>query len=176
MLALCPTLLLAMRNQSSSLVVFLAASASGGEQASSPTENAFPHHQITIPCGRSLSFPIDCSRRPPNQPPQHSRFLPLTPAASSTQSGRSAPAAPVYALVFCRGYLSRDDCLACLDSATVRLRACGAGTGGRVIYDGCNVRYESARFFDQGTLLGILPSARKVPRRRRGLLPRRTGC
>lgn len=63
-------------------------------------------------------------------------------------------AAPLYALFFCRPYLSLSDCLACLSAAVSLTRRCGAGTGGRVIFDGCTLRYESAPFFDQGTLPG----------------------
>ncbi|PKU59608.1 cysteine-rich receptor-like protein kinase 2 [Dendrobium catenatum] len=72
-------------------------------------------------------------------------------------AGNARSVTPVYALAFCRGYLSRGDCLGCLTSAAARLRACGSGTGGRVIYDGCNLRYESAPFFEQGTLPGNAP-------------------
>lgn len=75
--------------------------------------------------------------------------------SATAETARSS--APVYALAFCRGYLSRSDCLNCLSSAAARLRACGSGTGGRVIYDGCSARYESAPFFDQGTLPGNAP-------------------
>ncbi|PKU88143.1 cysteine-rich receptor-like protein kinase 2 [Dendrobium catenatum] len=63
-------------------------------------------------------------------------------------------AAPVYGLFFCRSYLSLSDCLACLAAAVSSTRRCGFGTGGRVIFDGCTLRYESAPFFDQGTLPG----------------------
>ncbi|XP_020585399.1 cysteine-rich receptor-like protein kinase 2 isoform X2 [Phalaenopsis equestris] len=72
-------------------------------------------------------------------------------------AGSARSDSPVYALAFCRGYLSRGDCLSCLSSAAARLRACGSGTGGRVIYDGCNLRNESAPFYEQGTLPGNVP-------------------
>ncbi|KAG0457366.1 hypothetical protein HPP92_022523 [Vanilla planifolia] len=61
---------------------------------------------------------------------------------------------PIYALFFCRDYLSRADCLACLSAAVSRVHSCGNGTGGRAIYDGCTLRYESAPFFEQGSLPG----------------------
>nr|XP_010907638.1 cysteine-rich receptor-like protein kinase 2 [Elaeis guineensis] len=61
---------------------------------------------------------------------------------------------PVYALFQCRPYLSQADCLACLAAAEDRLRNCSAANGGRVIFDGCFLRYESAPFFHQDTLPG----------------------
>ncbi|KAG6474453.1 hypothetical protein ZIOFF_068388 [Zingiber officinale] len=57
----------------------------------------------------------------------------------------------VYALFQCRGYLSAADCLACFSVAEGRIRSCGPAYGGRVIYDGCFLRYESIPFFDQVT-------------------------
>ncbi|KAL5225043.1 hypothetical protein ABZP36_011682 [Zizania latifolia] len=64
-------------------------------------------------------------------------------------------AAPAFALAQCRPYVTGGDCVACFDAAASRLRAsCGAANGGRVILDGCVVRYESAAFFDQTTLPG----------------------
>ncbi|XP_042437968.1 cysteine-rich receptor-like protein kinase 2 [Zingiber officinale] len=63
------------------------------------------------------------------------------------------PRAPqsVYALFQCRSYLSSADCLACFSAAEGHIRRCGAAHGGRVIYDGCFLRYESTLFFDQVT-------------------------
>ncbi|XP_042433481.1 cysteine-rich receptor-like protein kinase 2 [Zingiber officinale] len=63
------------------------------------------------------------------------------------------PRAPqsVYALFQCRSYLSSADCLACFSAAEGHIRRCGAAHGGRVIYDGCFLRYESTLFFDQAT-------------------------
>ncbi|KAG0490194.1 hypothetical protein HPP92_007057 [Vanilla planifolia] len=61
---------------------------------------------------------------------------------------------PLYALFFCRSYLSQVDCLSCLSDAVSRVRICGAASGGRAISDGCTLRYESAPFYDQGTLPG----------------------
>ncbi|XP_020597957.1 cysteine-rich receptor-like protein kinase 2 isoform X2 [Phalaenopsis equestris] len=72
----------------------------------------------------------------------------------STTSELPQSAAPLYALFFCRPYLSLSDCLACFAAAVSFTHRCGAGTGGRVIFDGCTLRYESAPFFDQGTLPG----------------------
>uniref|UniRef100_A0A0E0M8W6 Protein kinase domain-containing protein n=1 Tax=Oryza punctata TaxID=4537 RepID=A0A0E0M8W6_ORYPU len=64
-------------------------------------------------------------------------------------------AAPAFAMAQCRPYVTRGDCVACFDAAATRLRAaCGAANGGRVILDGCVVRYESAAFFDHATLPG----------------------
>ncbi|XP_074582303.1 cold-responsive protein kinase 1-like [Curcuma longa] len=59
----------------------------------------------------------------------------------------------VYSLFQCRGYLSAADCLACFSAAEGHIRRCGAADGGRVIYDGCFLRYESIPFFDQVTPL-----------------------
>ncbi|KAK8956387.1 Cysteine-rich receptor-like protein kinase 2 [Platanthera guangdongensis] len=73
---------------------------------------------------------------------------------STVTTEETHSSAPVYALFFCRTYLSQADCLGCLAAAVDKVRSCGAGTGGRVIFDGCTLRYESAPFFDQGTLPG----------------------
>ncbi|KAL2333161.1 hypothetical protein Fmac_014374 [Flemingia macrophylla] len=54
-----------------------------------------------------------------------------------------------YALLQCRNYLSKNDCLACFHTASIQIRNCSAGNGARVIYDGCLLRYESERFYDQ---------------------------
>ncbi|KAJ0960115.1 hypothetical protein J5N97_000102 [Dioscorea zingiberensis] len=73
---------------------------------------------------------------------------------------------PVYALFQCRDYLSYSDCLACFSVAAGRLLStCAPANGARVIYDGCILRYESAAFFDQGSLIGnaALCSNRTTP-------------
>ncbi|KAF5188247.1 Cysteine-rich receptor-like protein kinase, partial [Thalictrum thalictroides] len=61
---------------------------------------------------------------------------------------------PVYAMVQCRNYLSRFDCLECFDVARAELGECLSSDGGRIIYDGCFLRYASHDFFDQATLPG----------------------
>ncbi|KAM1017880.1 hypothetical protein FF1_047188 [Malus domestica] len=48
---------------------------------------------------------------------------------------------PVYAMVQCRNYLSAADCVACFTAAVSQIRNCSAANGGRVIYDGCFLRY-----------------------------------
>ncbi|OEL14104.1 Cysteine-rich receptor-like protein kinase 3 [Dichanthelium oligosanthes] len=64
-------------------------------------------------------------------------------------------AAPAFAMAQCRPYVAGRDCVACFDAAAARLRgSCGAANSGRVILDGCMIRYESAAFFDQATLPG----------------------
>ncbi|CAN6317072.1 unnamed protein product [Urochloa humidicola] len=64
-------------------------------------------------------------------------------------------AAPAFAMAQCRPYVAGPDCVACFDVAAARLRrSCGAANGGRIILDGCVIRYESAAFFDQSTLPG----------------------
>jgi hypothetical protein len=64
-------------------------------------------------------------------------------------------AAPAFAMAQCRPYVAGRDCVACFDAAAARLRAaCGVANGGRVILDGCVIRYESAAFYDQATLPG----------------------
>ncbi|KAJ0974326.1 hypothetical protein J5N97_016291 [Dioscorea zingiberensis] len=73
---------------------------------------------------------------------------------------------PVYSLFQCRDYLSYSDCLACFSVAAGRLLStCAPANGARVIYDGCILRYESAAFFDQGSLIGnaALCSNRTTP-------------
>ncbi|KAL2333162.1 hypothetical protein Fmac_014375 [Flemingia macrophylla] len=59
-----------------------------------------------------------------------------------------------YAMFQCRNYLSKNDCLACFDTASTQIRNCSAGNGARVIYDGCFLRYESEQFYDQTNELG----------------------
>lgn len=82
-------------------------------------------------------------------------------AASSVGFATAAEpraAAPAFAMAQCRPYVAGRDCVACFDAAAERLRAtCVAGraaNGGRAIFDGCMLRYESAAFFDQSTLPG----------------------
>ncbi|PKA48104.1 Cysteine-rich receptor-like protein kinase 2 [Apostasia shenzhenica] len=75
----------------------------------------------------------------------------------SATAERSSSPEPVYALAFCRVYLSHGDCLTCLSTAAAHLRDCGAGTGGRAVYDGCEARYESGPFYDQGSQPGNAP-------------------
>ncbi|XP_054794503.1 cysteine-rich receptor-like protein kinase 2 isoform X2 [Prosopis cineraria] len=59
---------------------------------------------------------------------------------------------PVFSLFQCRNYLSIHDCVACFDAAAKQIRDCRAGAhGGRVIYDGCFLRYETNAFFDETT-------------------------
>ncbi|KAL5076968.1 hypothetical protein RYX36_015952 [Vicia faba] len=55
----------------------------------------------------------------------------------------------VYSLFQCRNYLSIKDCLACFDTASAKIRNCSASNGARLVYDGCFLRYESERFYDQ---------------------------
>lgn len=55
----------------------------------------------------------------------------------------------VYSLFQCRNYLSKKDCVACFNTASTQIRNCSASNGARLIYDGCFLRYESERFYDQ---------------------------
>ncbi|KOM52785.1 hypothetical protein LR48_Vigan09g144400 [Vigna angularis] len=59
-----------------------------------------------------------------------------------------------YAMFQCRNYLSKNDCLSCFNTATTQIRNCSSGNGARVIYDGCFLRYESNRFYDQTNEIG----------------------
>ncbi|XP_077219390.1 LEAF RUST 10 DISEASE-RESISTANCE LOCUS RECEPTOR-LIKE PROTEIN KINASE-like 2.2 [Tasmannia lanceolata] len=65
-----------------------------------------------------------------------------------------SPSDPVYALAQCRRYLSFSDCLSCFDTAASNLQTCSPANGGRVIYDGCCMRYDTYDFFDQTTKNG----------------------
>ncbi|KAL5993524.1 hypothetical protein ACLOJK_014449 [Asimina triloba] len=61
----------------------------------------------------------------------------------------------IYALFYCRDYLSTTDCLSCFSSAASEMqRNCSSASSSRVIYDGCFLRYEGDPFFDQGTMSG----------------------
>ncbi|XP_019185298.1 PREDICTED: cysteine-rich receptor-like protein kinase 2 [Ipomoea nil] len=70
--------------------------------------------------------------------------------ATSTQQ-------PVYAMAQCRNYLSTADCVACLDAAVVATRNCSNKIGGRIIFDGCFLRYENVYFYEQITDAGTYP-------------------
>jgi hypothetical protein len=58
---------------------------------------------------------------------------------------------PVYALGQCRKDKTPSDCLKCITVAEKQVRNCSAVTGGRVLYDGCFLRYESNNFYAQIT-------------------------
>ncbi|XP_031109664.1 cysteine-rich receptor-like protein kinase 2 [Ipomoea triloba] len=77
-----------------------------------------------------------------------------------------ATAHPIYALAQCRNYLSKPDCVACFDAAVLVARNCYLATGGRVIFDGCFLRYESTLFYTEDTDAGSHPvcGARTVPK------------
>lgn len=46
----------------------------------------------------------------------------------------------VYAMVECRNYLSKADCVSCYDAAVTLIRTCSGANGARVTYDGCFLR------------------------------------
>ncbi|KAK6912367.1 Gnk2-homologous domain [Dillenia turbinata] len=75
-------------------------------------------------------------------------------AVRFAKAQQSRTSDPVYAMVQCRNYLSKADCLACYAVAEKQIRNCSASNGARVIYDGCFLRYESNNFYDQTTLPG----------------------
>nr|XP_043629242.1 cysteine-rich receptor-like protein kinase 2 isoform X2 [Erigeron canadensis] len=52
----------------------------------------------------------------------------------------------VWGIAWCRGYLSVPECLDCFDYAVGQLKTCGSGNVAHVIYNDCNVRYESYNF------------------------------
>ncbi|XP_058787786.1 cysteine-rich receptor-like protein kinase 2 [Vicia villosa] len=54
-----------------------------------------------------------------------------------------------YSLFQCRNYLSKKDCVACFNTSSTKIRDCSASNGAKLIYDGCFLRYESERFYDQ---------------------------
>ncbi|TYJ33702.1 hypothetical protein E1A91_A05G121400v1 [Gossypium mustelinum] len=63
---------------------------------------------------------------------------------------------PVYAMVQCRNYMSRNDCISCFSTASSQIRNCSAANGARVIFDGCFLRYESNMFYQESTQVGNL--------------------
>ncbi|GAA0164051.1 transmembrane signal receptor [Lithospermum erythrorhizon] len=67
---------------------------------------------------------------------------------------RSMSEEPVFVMVQCRNYLSTKDCVKCFDTAAVQIRNCSHANGARIIYDGCILRYESTKFYRQGTADG----------------------
>lgn len=58
---------------------------------------------------------------------------------ATTQRFRGADS--VYAMIQCRDYMSTAECLSCFSVASTKIRNCSAANGGRVIYDGCFLRY-----------------------------------
>lgn len=58
---------------------------------------------------------------------------------------------PVDGLAQCRKDKTPSDCLKCITVAEKQIRNCSAVSGGRVIYDGCFLRYESNNFYAQAT-------------------------
>ncbi|PPD76951.1 hypothetical protein GOBAR_DD26134 [Gossypium barbadense] len=60
---------------------------------------------------------------------------------------------PVYAMVQCRNYMSRNDCISCFSTASSQIRNCSAANGARVIFD---ARYESNMFYQESTQVGNL--------------------
>lgn len=50
----------------------------------------------------------------------------------------------VYAMVTCRKYMSKADCLSCFDAAVIHIRTCGGANGAHFIYDGCFLRWVSS--------------------------------
>ncbi|XP_042507135.1 cold-responsive protein kinase 1-like isoform X2 [Macadamia integrifolia] len=65
---------------------------------------------------------------------------------ATSQHGRSSP---LYGMAQCRDYLSTADCLACFDTAVIRIRNCSMADGALIIFDGCFLRYKSNYFFEQ---------------------------
>nr|AMM43046.1 LRR-RLK [Vernicia montana] len=57
----------------------------------------------------------------------------------------------VYAMLQCRDYMSSDECIACFNAASIKIRNCSAANGGRVVYDGCFLRYERNDFYGETT-------------------------
>ncbi|KAK4360043.1 hypothetical protein RND71_022272 [Anisodus tanguticus] len=57
----------------------------------------------------------------------------------------------LYAMVACRKYMSKADCVSCFDAAVFHIRTCASANGARVIYDGCFLRYESNNFYQETT-------------------------
>ncbi|KAF5769138.1 putative protein kinase RLK-Pelle-DLSV family [Helianthus annuus] len=61
---------------------------------------------------------------------------------------------PVYVLAQCRNYMSAFECVNCFDFASKSVCSCDAAVGGRVVLDGCFLRYEGNSFYEQTTLPG----------------------
>ncbi|XP_057824052.1 cold-responsive protein kinase 1 [Cryptomeria japonica] len=61
---------------------------------------------------------------------------------------------PVYGLAQCRQDKNSSDCVACITVAEKQIRNCSNVSGGRTIYDGCFLRYESNNFYTQSTADG----------------------
>ncbi|KAL3323435.1 hypothetical protein AABB24_037862 [Solanum stoloniferum] len=57
----------------------------------------------------------------------------------------------VYAMVMCRKYMSKADCVSCFDTSVSHITTCAGANGARVAYDGCFLRYESNNFYHEAT-------------------------
>nr|XP_043628723.1 cysteine-rich receptor-like protein kinase 2 isoform X2 [Erigeron canadensis] len=73
-----------------------------------------------------------------------------------TRSGGNAEAHmpngdAVWGVAWCRGYLSVPECLDCFDYGVGQLKTCGSGYVGHVIYNDCDVRYESYNFIPEAS-------------------------
>ncbi|KAH1196821.1 Cysteine-rich receptor-like protein kinase 2 [Glycine max] len=67
----------------------------------------------------------------------------------------SRGAVNAYTMFQCRNYVSRNDCLACFNTASAQIRdICKIANGARVIYNDCFLRYESERFYQQTNEIG----------------------
>ncbi|WCJ25096.1 Cysteine-rich receptor-like protein kinase 2 [Euphorbia peplus] len=58
---------------------------------------------------------------------------------------------PVHVMLQCRDYMSTADCIACFAVASNKIRNCSSANGGRVLYDGCFLRYEANDFYGETT-------------------------
>nr|GMC96157.1 cysteine-rich receptor-like protein kinase 2 [Ipomoea batatas] len=85
---------------------------------------------------------------------------------------------PVYAMAQCRNYLSKPDCIACIDAAMLDSRSCFIALGATFIYDGCFIRYERDYFYDQITDSINYPACSKRPARKQDCIETITnsGC
>ncbi|XP_050227850.1 cysteine-rich receptor-like protein kinase 44 [Mercurialis annua] len=57
----------------------------------------------------------------------------------------------VHAMIQCRDYMSTSECVSCFSAASTQIRNCSAVNGGRVVYDGCFLRYERNDFYGETT-------------------------
>ncbi|XP_019185437.1 PREDICTED: cysteine-rich receptor-like protein kinase 2 [Ipomoea nil] len=115
----------------------------------SVSKPAFSNPQTTLLASgcssENASNPSDFLRK------LNASFADLGHQLSGSNKSFATTANPVYAMAQCRNYLSKPDCVACIDAAVLESPSCLIALGATFIYDGCFIRYESYYFYDQIT-------------------------
>ncbi|XP_028800652.1 cold-responsive protein kinase 1 [Neltuma alba] len=116
-------------------------------QANLLTRGCNPYYEFLVPNVTVFGENINATLRDIREQisDQNKHFVTAQQAANGGNT--------VSTLFQCRSYLSTADCVACFDMAATDILSCAAGDpGGRVVYDGCFLRYDiSSAFFGDTT-------------------------